>query len=134
MPDRKTHLYYAYRMIRELNLRVPQDAPSIIQSLIDYPRRLPEGFIREAYEKCPSPLFDAWKAGMRIPGYGAHDWQRPKGRLLLKRLVECLYGPDAVLLVDLHFALDDVWEGRTPEGYDPRVLRFALATDAGRRE
>ena len=134
MPDRKTHLYYAYRLIRELNLKIPPEAPSIIQSLIDYPRSLPAGFIREAYGKCPSPLFEAWRSGMKILGYGAHDWQRPKGRQLLRRLVECLYGPDAVLLVDLHFALDDLWEGKALEGYDARVLRFALAVAVERRE
>jgi len=39
-------------------------------------------------------------------------------------LVECLYGEGARLLVDLHFALDMLWEEGRVEGVDPRVVEF----------
>ena len=107
MPDRKTHLYYSYKIIRELGLNIDYEAASIIQTLIDYPRKLPKKLIEYINEKCGNPLLEAWQIGMRIKGFGSHDWMSEKGRKYLKEIVRCLYGEEATILVDLHFELDE---------------------------
>ncbi len=125
MPGRKTHIYYALRMITDLNLSVDREAVSIIQTLIDYPSKLPRVYLEKLREKCSSQLLEAYYSGLRGKGYFVHDWRSEGGRDLLKEIVSCVFGNDAVLLVDLHFLLDDIWEGKQPRGYDHRVLHYA---------
>ena len=101
----------------------------MVNRLIDEPRRVPGMLWERLRRECPrvyERLAWALEAGMRARGILAHDWRSPAGRRLLYQLVECLYGEDARLLVDLHLALDDLWEGRDPatRGYDPRVLHY----------
>jgi len=80
-------------------------------------------------EECPGPGGRLWaflSSGLRARGVLAHDWRSRRGRELLYGLVECLYGRDARLLVDLHFALDMLWEEGRVVGVDPRVVEFLV--------
>ena len=129
MPSGRVHHAHSLRMARLLGLRVPGEAHSMVNRIIDEPRRVPGMLWERLRARCPRlymRLSWALEAGMRARGIMAHDWRSPAGRRLLYEIVECLYGGDARLLVDLHLALDDVWEGRDPAtgGYDPRVLHY----------
>ena len=124
MPDRRVHVEHSVRMASLLGLGVPWEAHVLVQRLIDEPRRVPRLWWRSAAEKCPGlaeRLLGFLESGLRARGVLAHDWRSRRGRELLYGLVECLYGEDARLLVDLHFALDALWEGRDLGDVDGRV-------------
>ena len=116
------------RAARALGLRVPLEVHALLQRIIDEPGRVPRLFWERVARECPGVggLLGVWLQGFRVRGVGSHDWRSPRGRGVLYGLVECLWGPDARVLVDLHFALDDLWEGRDPRlgGYDSRVISF----------
>ncbi len=129
MAPGRVHVAESERMAGRLGLSVPREAHVVVQRLIDQPWRVPKLLWRRLIEECPDiagRLQPRVEAGLRIPGVASHDWRGRIGRQTLYRVVECLYGREARLLVDLHMALDDLWEGRDPEasGYDPRVLRY----------
>ena len=125
MPNRRIHLTSALRFIEAYNLNAKFEDVSIIETLIDHPGKLPALLRYSIYRKCGgNPLLEAARSGFRIRGVMSHDWRSRAGRRTLEDIVECLFGADAVLLVQLHLALDDIWEGKIPRDYDDRVILF----------
>ncbi len=125
MPDRRIHITHAIKLIKLYNLDTTIEAASLIETLIDHPKRLPRLLKEKLYRECKlPPIAEAARVGLRARGIMAHDWRSPLGRRVLERIVECLFGRDAILLVHLHHALDDLWEGRVPHGYDERVMLY----------
>ncbi len=145
MPDRETHARHSYTLARVLGLRVDPTIIPIIDRIIDSPHTLPRGIL-EKLRTCNDPrartLAETALAGLRYSQALRHDWglnrlRRGRSPEVLKSVVKCLYGDDAVVLVDLHSSLDMIHSrGMSPEEYldwarvngvDGRVIGYILS-------
>lgn len=124
MPDRRIHLYYELVFAEEYGLKLKPEDISFIETIIDHPRMTSRVLEKRIGECEVHPALEAALAGFRIRGILSHDWRSSLGRRVLYRLLECLLGEDSVLIAELHFALDDLWEGRPLEGYNYAVTGF----------
>ncbi len=144
MPDRRTHIEHASRLIKLLNLPLPVEATHTIEQIIDNPDRIPRNLISqlEACDGRIAMIASLWKLGLRYSQAYRHDWglnrrKRGASAQLLKDLVSCLYGKDTTLLVDLHSSLDmiqsrnmrprDYLEWAKNNNIDERVIDYILS-------
>ncbi len=115
MPNRNVHIKCSYMYLKFTGRENYIDAVSVIETLIDHPKRLSGLLSRYIREVCQSDdslecrLAKSLYYNFHIKGVFSHDWQSNSGRRLLKSIVEWLYGSDVSELVDLHFALDNVY-------------------------
>ncbi len=150
MPNRRRHLELDLLFIAKYNMGLTIDDVVLIEALIDEPARyaniiinLIESKINNCNSKNLYNLIESYKSGLKINGVFSHDWglnraRRGKSTRILKKIVSCIFGDDARLIVDLHSSIDMVYAGRfrcmhdyrkwaTAHGIDPRVIEFVEA-------
>jgi len=124
MPDRRTHIKYDILLAEKHNLDVTIEDITLIETIIDHPNRLPKA-LKKLFQECdPHPSLSASLVGFHIKGVMRHDWSSRLGRELLFKLLSCLFGDDAILIAELHFALDSIWENKPIGDISPSVKSF----------
>jgi len=124
MPDRRTHIKYDILLVEKYKLNIAIEDIAVIETIIDHPKRLPNG-LKKMFQECDlHPSLNASLTGFHIKGVLRHDWNSRLGRELLYRLITCLYGEDARLIAELHFALDSIWENKPIGDIHPLVRSF----------
>ncbi|NOZ30424.1 MAG: hypothetical protein GXO68_00510 [Crenarchaeota archaeon] len=124
MPERRTHIKYDILLAEKYNLNVTIEDITLIETIIDHPNRLPNT-LKKVFQECNiHPSLNASLAGFHIKGVMRHDWNSSLGRELLYKLLSCLFGEDALLIAELHFALDSIWENRPIGDISPLVKSF----------
>ncbi len=124
MPDRRTHIKYDILLAEKYNLNVTIEGIALIETIIDHPNRLPNG-LKKLFQECDlHPSLSASLLGFHIKGVMSHDWSSRLGRELLYKLLSCLFGEDALLIAELHFALDSIWENKPIGNISPPVKSF----------
>jgi len=114
LPDRVTHVSHALEFIKLYRLRVDPQVIFDIENIIDNPYTVKTRVIRSLHtcnDAMISKMIETVKLGLKYSNAFRHDWGLNRARrgripLLLKSIIECLYGSDAKLLVDLHSSLD----------------------------
>lgn len=145
MPEGRVHHRHAYQLARLLGLKLDPTVVPMIDRIIDSPHTIPRGLLRElrsCSEHRVKTLAETALTGLRYSQALRHDWglnraRRGRSPEVLKALVKCLYGEDAVLLVDLHSSLDmidtrkmspqDYIEWAHNNGVDKRVIDYILS-------
>ena len=144
MPERRIHLEHAYKFYLKENLSIDPIHIPLIEKLIDDPSLVRTSIIRAASncrDSIITKMLETLSMGLRYSTAMSHDWglnRRRRGRSseLIKRLVTCLYGRDAVMLVDLHSSLDvismrsmsieEYIEWAEANNVDPRVRSYVV--------
>ena len=145
MPDRRTHARHSYTLARLLGLSIDPTIIPMIDRIIDNPQALPRGLISKlagCNDQRVRTMAETVLAGLRYSQALRHDWglnraRRGRSPEILKSVVKCLYGEDAVVLVDLHSSLDMIHSrGMSQEEYlewatankiDARVVDYILS-------
>ncbi len=115
MPGRRVHVECSLQILTHLGYKPRPETVAAVETLVDHPTRA-RGLLREAYARlCDSTAETGrWECNAlswilsrgRLKGVGAHDWRSQRGWNLLLRILETLYGGQAVLAAIIHRALD----------------------------
>ncbi len=141
MPDRITHLRYAYALARRLGINVDDTILYVIENVIDNPGRLSRR-LRDILSSC---LGIPWASLLRRGQVFRHDWGLVRGRIdrgslvLLRRVPSCMGREDHGVFVDLHVILDyastrgcnGVIGWAEANGLDSRVASFVYREYCG---